>query len=348
MLPWHKLAQGWRWLFSPQQHLKHPRQPRLEVETLEQRLVPTTTIIEYNMPPDLAHGPVVMSAGNNGAVWFTEPSVNKIAEMTTSGVFLEFSTAPYTPAAICRGPGNSMWFTEQNGTTSAVGKITNAGIITNFKLPTASAGPEGIASSGTNLWVCEETGNKIAKVTSTGAVTEFALTTAGSDPLAISYNSTNRVMYFTESGHNAIGSINTKTGAIVETAVPTAASTPFGITFVNSLLGAYFTEQNGNNIGEITGGYETNGGTVIAGTITETPVPTAGSQPEGIAFGINSSVWFTEYGSGKIGAMNVFTKAISEYQPHTVGSGPAGIISLQGSMWFSETLGNHIGQVKIT
>jgi virginiamycin B lyase len=54
----------------------------------------------------------------------------------------------------------------------------------------------------------------------------------------------------------------------------------------------WFTEFNGNKIGRIT----------PQGAITEFPVPTANSAPNGITAGPDGSVWFTEEGANKIGA----------------------------------------------
>ena len=47
----------------------------------------------------------------------------------------------------------------------------------------------------------------------------------------------------------------------------------------------WFTEASGNRIGRIT----------TSGTITEYPIPTASSYPEGIAPGPDSALWFTEH-----------------------------------------------------
>ena len=53
----------------------------------------------------------------------------------------------------------------------------------------------------------------------------------------------------------------------------------------------WFAELNGNKIGRIT----------PTGSITEFPIPTAGSQPNGIAAGPPGAMWFSEGGGNKIG-----------------------------------------------
>src|SRR5665213_4546154 len=59
-----------------------------------------------------------------------------------------------------------------------------------YKLPTANAGPGGItAGPDGNVWITEFFGNKVAKVTSSGAVTEYTVPTIGSEPLSITTGS---------------------------------------------------------------------------------------------------------------------------------------------------------------
>ncbi|HTW98334.1 MAG TPA: hypothetical protein VMD59_06120, partial [Acidimicrobiales bacterium] len=57
------------------------------------------------------------------------------------------------------------------------------GAITEFQIPTASAGPNGIVTGPDgNLWFTEGSGDKIGQITTSGTVTEWAIPTAGADP----------------------------------------------------------------------------------------------------------------------------------------------------------------------
>src|SRR5437868_11108110 len=47
------------------------------------------------------------------------------------------------------------------------------------------------------------------------------------------------------------------------------------------------------------------GATAMAGTISESAVPTTNAQPFGIAAGLDGSVWFTEVAGNKIGRLSV-------------------------------------------
>ena len=89
----------------------------------------------------------------------------------------------------------------------------------------------------------------------------------------------------------------------------------------------WFTEYQGNAIGRIT----------PDGTITEYPLPTAGSQPNGIAAGPDGNLWFTEYAGNQIGRITP-AGTITEYPlptadglPNEIAAGP------DGNLWFTES-----------
>ena len=79
-------------------------------------------------------------------------------------------------AVITLGPDGNMWFTDKTG--NAIGRITPAGAIKEFALPTHGAGPQGIvAGPDGNLWFTEMSAvpSKIGKITTSGVIKEFAL-----------------------------------------------------------------------------------------------------------------------------------------------------------------------------
>ena len=63
---------------------------------------------------------------------------------------------------IAAGSDGNVWFTEQKSGANKIGRITPSGTITEYTLPTASAGPTGItAGPDGNLWFTEYSANKI-------------------------------------------------------------------------------------------------------------------------------------------------------------------------------------------
>ena len=105
------------------------------------------------------------TAGPDGNLWFTEIGTNngpgKIGVITPHNKIREFTLSHYIPGSITRGPDGNLWFTEfqydKTGTTAGkIGRITTAGKISDFPLPTSSNSPTSI-TFGTDhtLWFIE-------------------------------------------------------------------------------------------------------------------------------------------------------------------------------------------------
>jgi len=102
--------------------------------------------------------PVGITAGPDGALWFTENNTNKIGRITTAGVVTEFAvpTANSVPAGITAGPDGNLWFTEFGGNN--IGRIspTDNHKLAEFAVLTANSGPNRItAGPDGNLWFIE-------------------------------------------------------------------------------------------------------------------------------------------------------------------------------------------------
>jgi len=75
---------------------------------------------------------------------------------------------------IAAGPDGNLWFTEWNW--SNIGRITTAGVITEFPIPTANSAPMGIAAgSDGSLWFTEWNWSNIGRITTAGVITEFPI-----------------------------------------------------------------------------------------------------------------------------------------------------------------------------
>jgi streptogramin lyase len=85
----------------------------------------------------------------------------------------------------------------------------------------------------------------------------------------------------------------------------------------------------------------------LAQSIVEYPVPTAGSQPQGIALGPDGALWFTESNGNKIGRITV-DGTITEFPIPTASSDPFGIAQgPDGALWFTEINRNKIGRITV-
>ncbi len=122
------------------------------------------TITEFSLPT-ASRGPAGITAGPDGALWYTEGDGNRIGRITTAGVITEFPLpAPNSgPFDITAGPDGALWFTEFDG--NRIGRITTAGTITEFPLPTPDSHPIGITVGPDGaLWFTERYGNKIGRI----------------------------------------------------------------------------------------------------------------------------------------------------------------------------------------
>jgi streptogramin lyase len=254
---------------------------------------------------------VTLSAGTLTKVFLTfRQNVQAIISLDFVGqpTFQEFPIpsggAPYL---ITWGFSGDLWFTEREA--NRVAKITSAGVITEFDVPTPGSLPEGIGTlGGADAWFTEFAGNKIGHVTSAGVFQEFPIPTPGSGPRGIIVGPTGG-FWFVEYFGNKVGFIN-NSGAITEFPIPTPNSGPVGIDWTTIGAGSdklWFTESNAGKVASIS---------FVTGVITEYPVPSGpglgriSSAYDGIDF--DQAMWFVESNADKVGSI-AFTGAVTEY-----------------------------------
>ncbi len=137
------------------------------------------SITEFAIPGGVSSPTYGITAGPDGALWFTEPLDNKIGRITPAGAFTEFAIPIGRQQALTASPPAP---TAPSGSRSTlgdrIGRITTAGIISEFAIPTADSRPSAIAAGPDGaLWFTEESGNKIGRMTTAGLFTEFVIPT---------------------------------------------------------------------------------------------------------------------------------------------------------------------------
>jgi virginiamycin B lyase len=110
---------------------------------------------------------------------------------------------------ITKGPDGNVWASASD--SNLIARITPAGALTTFAIPSANAQPYGITTGPDgNLYFTEpgvnRTTNKIGRVTPAGAFTEFPIPTALSGPVFIAAGPDNTI-WFTEGSANKIGEL---------------------------------------------------------------------------------------------------------------------------------------------
>ena len=352
--------------------INDPTHPQIYTVLGWLRVPPTTTqapsIRQFPLPTANSN-PLSITAGPDGALWFTEASlgvVAKIGRITTTGVLSEYPLPDLLsyPTYITAGPDGALWFIEEY--VNKIGRITTGGMITEYAIPGndlggITAGPDG------NLWFTyfvtanPNTGGppigKVGKLTPSGTLSDFTIPPIDDYTSSAPYSITegpDGALWFTEvkAGATAasgyIGRITTD-GSITEYL---AYASPGGLNFPFSIItgpdGALWFLQSGTSIvGRIT----------TTGSVTEyslPPVPgSLPNSPTGIASGPDGGVWFVsncsifDVGScsDSIGRVSpggvVAVYPLPSLNGHFTGGITAGP---DGNMWFAARYTNSVEQ----
>ena len=214
-----------------------------------------------------------ITAGPDGALWFTNTWIDSIGRMTTAGVVTNLYTDPSItrPTGITSGPDGAVWFTN----FASVDRITTSGAISSFTDPSIHCAGAITTGPDDALWFTNC--NSIGRITTSGAVSSFA------DPGIVDPDSITSgpdgSLWFTDAAEgtsgNSIGRITTS--GVVTTFTDPGIQNPDSI--VSGPDGAlWFT--NGGSIGRIT----------TSGTVTTYP---DSNGPVDITPGPDGSLWFT-------------------------------------------------------
>jgi streptogramin lyase len=186
------------------------------------RITTAGSITEFPLPKSCTFvfcGPIGITAGPDGNLWFAVPDVNAIGRITTAGSITEFTipTANSGPYAITAGSDGNLWFTEA---ANDVGRLTLTGSFTQFRVGGVCVANEGCEAFGItsgpdgNLWFtagASDTIDILGRVTTAGSFTAFPLPKDGSDgsrPRIITKGPDGN-LWFTEELAAEIGQITT-------------------------------------------------------------------------------------------------------------------------------------------
>jgi streptogramin lyase len=293
---------------------------------------------QYTAPASGA-GPATIRA-RSGAVSGTANIT--IAQESVSITMFPIPTANSYPMGIVSGPDGNLWFTESQ--PSKIGRITLAGVVTEYQLPpplpqndASTRGPTAITlGPDGDLWFTEAFGpyNSIGKINPwNGSVTEFVIPTVNSGPLSITLGPDGN-LWFSETLAHKIGRINPWSGTITEFSI---SGSPNSIA-TGSDGNLWFTESHTNSIRRIN---------PWTGIVTEYVVPIDPYSSCGGITAVGANMWFTVTGYG-IGRLDPGTGAVTEFAaaavpvfwgtPLNLTRGPDGNIWF-GTLWGSDVVG---------
>ena len=170
----------------------------------------TSTGVVTNYTDSTIDGPNGITAGPDGALWFTNSWGNSIGRITTSGVVTNYTgSGIFHPIDITTGPDRALWFTEG---FDSIGRITTAGVITNYS-DSGISYPAGITTGSDGaLWFTNSGNNSIGRITTAGVVSNYTDPTIDS-PSGITTGS-DGALWVTSTGNASVGRITNSGDAI--------------------------------------------------------------------------------------------------------------------------------------
>ena len=131
--------------------------------------------------------PISITAGPDGALWFTEGRGDAIGRITLGGDITEHPLPSSGAFAgdITSGPDGALYFSEAD--TGKVGRITTSGDITEYDVPGDNPLPGAIVPGADGaLYVAERNDNVISRMTTAGEFTdEYVLPRENTDPVSM-------------------------------------------------------------------------------------------------------------------------------------------------------------------
>jgi virginiamycin B lyase len=298
-------------------------------------------ITRYVIPtPDSA--PTAITAGPDGALWFTESQGKQIGRISTDGVITEFPLpeGAAEPAGITAGPGGFLWYTS-GGT---IGRMSTGGEVTTFPLSEFDTFGQIVAGADGNLWTTARPA-RIARITPAGAATYFGVAGGPADsspvPLSIAAGADGNVWYTTALGA-AVGRITSagvvrafplappRTGATAITSGPDGAmwfSAPYGLFRLTVSADDSRTEmhlfqaQPGVNLASGPDGqlwFSGGGHMTVDGTIRTVEIPEGNPGAISLIAGPDGNMWFVDLNANSIGRVTLNGASACASDAHTL------------------------------
>lgn len=239
-------------------------------------------------------------------------------------------------SGITAGRDGNIWFFDVG--QNFVGRVTPAGVITQFAVPAGGSGSRSIVGAPDgNVWMvgriqAKDQPDLILKISPAGVVTQFPIGVSVG-PESIAWGPDGNI-WFTEFWTGRIGRM-TPAGTITEFQ---AGSSLRGIV-TGPDHNLWFVQDNFN--------YTAIGRMTTSGAVTLFPLGGSADQqlqPSEIIAGPDGNLWFTQIGSvGRITVAGVVTRfGISNNGPTGIAVGP------DGNVWFTNAQRNTVGRISPT
>ena len=240
-----------------------------------------------------------------------------------------------SPMTVTLGPDNNLWFTENSGLN--IGRITPAGVVTEFPIPGAQA-LTGIARGADgNIWFTDEFAGFIGRISTSGTGLATFTLPPNSHPQGITAGPDGNLWFVDEiqsgsaiGGGFRIGKI-TPAGQITEysTHINAGVFSPENYSPSQITKGPdgnlWFTNSQASQVGKYIVGKITTAGAVTIYNTADTPIA--------ITAGADGNLWVTESSN----VAKITTSGVETEYPLTINPGYGGITpGPDGNVWFTE------------
>jgi streptogramin lyase len=262
------------------------------------RITPSGVITQFDLPA-IVGGPSSITSGPDGNIWITTNALGQgrqdwIVRLGRDGAVTQFPAGAGSgnfstgPQGITPGPDGNLWFTEF--WANRIGRMTPAGVLTEFPIPTVETAPHGIvAGPDGSLWFVEShfRHTAVARITTSGVVTEYPLGGSADDQLQPTdiVAGLDGNLWLSETHPSAPqGEIVrvTRDGSLKVFAMP-KGTRPGGIA-TGPDRNIWFTDSGGNMVGRMS----------PSGVLRQFPLPRRQAEPDAIVAGPGGRMWFTE------------------------------------------------------
>jgi len=330
-----------------------------------QGTIGNSSLREFPLPWTGA-GPLGISTGQDGKVWFTENNASSIGSFDPqTGSWQDYRVPSIPPSpfpeihaqmyGIATDAGGGIWFTSWLGDQVVRFDPRNSTFMPYVLGPqtfeTGNREPTYLLVEGQTVWFSELAGYAIGRLDVwDGNVTEFRA------PCACPVGGLAFVpgkIWFTipESGVGKIGVFYPSTGkfeifkTILFDNVQSYLEEPTGMV-ADSQGRIWLTDHASDTVLEFDSGAKFDNESI---TGYWTPPPGGGinrTEPFGVAVAQNGNVWFTEPAANRVGVIDPATERMTEYVVPTPNSVPEGIVvDKEGRVWFAELFGNKLGMI---
>jgi len=143
-----------------------------------------------------------LTEGPDKNIWFTDSCSDKIGKMTPTGALTEYSIPLQgngSPTGITSGPDGNLWFTVTGQSSDTrIGKISTAGVVTEYGPNGMDGADQIIAGPDGNMYATDYFANALVQVTMAGTITLFTMPQASFNPVSLAVGPDGRIWVMAE------------------------------------------------------------------------------------------------------------------------------------------------------